>query len=411
MATPDSKERFIGLEWLRFLLGLYVVVYHTLHTYPKEQKFPGLDELTSLGFFATSTFFVLSGFLLAHVYARSGRLRESARSFWTKRLSNLYPLHLFSLLLSILVLLALSHLGIGPELDKATPRFVIYDTNEVLGRTHPELFLHWMSNTELFVNSILQILLLQAWNPYFLTFNAPLWSLSTLMFFYLAFPFVAPRLMRSRHKWKVLALVWLVYLIPPVLVVASELRDPLDRPAAPQSVAAPAGIPWRHPGLRVVPWLPRPRHGAGRGLLAGLVALVVAAFLVADYLFTQGAKHWYFLLHNGLLLPAQLLLVCLCALPADPKSAFVRHWSPRLGPPRCRCSPCMCRCSPCSPVASALSPCRGVVSTTGAPAPRRRPRCHRRCSTTRCSWSCWWRSAYCSRSAAWCRCASGWCAG
>lgn len=244
MATPDSKERFIGLEWLRFLLGLYVVVYHTLHTYPKEQKFPGLDELTSLGFFATSTFFVLSGFLLAHVYARSGRLRESARSFWTKRLSNLYPLHLFSLLLSILVLLALSHLGIGPELDKATPRFVIYDTNEVLGRTHPELFLHWMSNTELFVNSILQILLLQAWNPYYLTFNAPLWSLSTLMFFYLAFPFVAPRLMRSRHKWKVLALVWLVYLIPPALVVASESY----------------GIPWtgllhRNPLLRLPEFL------------------------------------------------------------------------------------------------------------------------------------------------------------
>ena len=43
-----------------------------------------------------------------------------APGFWTKRLSNLYPLHLFSLLLSILVLLALSHLGIGPELDKAT---------------------------------------------------------------------------------------------------------------------------------------------------------------------------------------------------------------------------------------------------------------------------------------------------
>ncbi|HHJ1478684.1 TPA: acyltransferase family protein, partial [Pseudomonas aeruginosa] len=332
MATPDSKERFIGLEWLRFLLGLYVVVYHTLHTYPKEQKFPGLDELTSLGFFATSTFFVLSGFLLAHVYARSGRLRESARSFWTKRLSNLYPLHLFSLLLSILVLLALSHLGIGPELDKATPRFVIYDTNEVLGRTHPELFLHWMSNTELFVNSILQILLLQAWNPYYLTFNAPLWSLSTLMFFYLAFPFVAPRLMRSRHKWKVLALVWLVYLIPPALVVASESY----------------GIPWtgllhRNPLLRLPEFLGgilayglfrgyRDRGMVpGRGLLAALVALVVAAFLVADYLFTQGAKHWYFLLHNGLLLPAQLLLVCLCALPVDPKSAFVRHWSPRLG--------------------------------------------------------------------------------
>ncbi len=264
MATPDSSERFIGLEWLRFLLGLYVVVYHTLHTYPKEQKFPGLDELTSLGFFATSTFFVLSGFLLAHVYARSGRLRESARSFWTKRLSNLYPLHLFSLLLSILVLLALSHLGIGPELDKATPRFVIYDTNEVLGRTHPELFLHWMSNTELFVNSILQILLLQAWNPYYLTFNAPLWSLSTLMFFYLAFPFVAPAADAQPAQVEG-AGAGLAGLPDPAGAGGGqrELRDPLDRPAAPQSVAAPAGIPWRHPGLRVVPRLPRPWHGAG----------------------------------------------------------------------------------------------------------------------------------------------------
>ena len=53
----------------------------------------------------------------------------------------------------------------------------------------------------------------------------------------------------------------------------------------------------------------------GRGLLAALVALVVAAFLVADYLFTQGAKHWYFLLHNGLLLPAQLLLCAFARCP------------------------------------------------------------------------------------------------
>ena len=133
-----------------------------------------------------------------------------------------------------------------------------------------------MSNTELFVNSILQILLLQAWNPYYLTFNAPLWSLSTLMFFYLAFPFRLPAAMR-RYKWKVLALVWLVYLIPPVLVVASESYGSPGPACCIAIRCCACRNSWRHPGLRVVPRLPRPRHGAGRGSLAALVALVVAA--------------------------------------------------------------------------------------------------------------------------------------
>ena len=74
MQTLD-KHRFIGLEWLRFLMGFYVVVYHTIHFYPERKTIPLLDEITSMGFFATSTFFVLSGFLLAHVYCGRGSLR------------------------------------------------------------------------------------------------------------------------------------------------------------------------------------------------------------------------------------------------------------------------------------------------------------------------------------------------
>ncbi|WP_313464961.1 acyltransferase family protein [Pseudomonas nitroreducens] len=328
----NRKERFIGLEWLRFLMGLYVVIYHTLHSYPAEQKFAGLDDLTALGFFATSTFFVLSGFLLCHVYVTDGQLRESPRSFFTKRLSNLYPLHIFSILLTIAVLLVVSGLGIGPDLDQATPRFVIYDTNEAIGRLQPELFHHWMSDRELLFNSILQLTMLQAWNPYYLTFNAPLWSLSTLFFFYLCFPFVAPRLARLQHKWRWLLVLWGVYLIPPLLVVASEQY----------------GMPWtgllhRNPLLRLPEFLSgilayglfREYKDAGRlpgrGVLVAMGAFVLANFLVADYLYTHGAKFWYFLLHNGLLLPAQLMLVYMSALPRDPKSNLVRHWSPRLG--------------------------------------------------------------------------------
>lgn len=330
--NKPRKERFIGLEWLRFLLGLYVVIYHTLHAYPAEQKFRGLDELTSLGFFATSTFFVLSGFLLAHVYVRDGQLRESPRSFFVKRFSNLYPIHICSILLTIATLLLISQLGIGPDLDQATPRFVVYDTHETLGRVQPELFHHWMSDGELLLNSILQLTMLHAWNPLYLTFNAPLWSLSTLFFFYLCFPFAGPRLMRVVNKPRALLLIWLLYLAPPVLLLLNDAY----------------GIPWtglihRNPLLRLPEFLGgilayglfREHKDAGRlpgnGALLVLGGFVLGNFLIADYLYTQGNQQWYYLLHNGLLLPSQLVLVYLCAMAAEPRSRALQQWSPRLG--------------------------------------------------------------------------------
>lgn len=80
----DFKECFIGLEWLCFLFGLYVVVYYILYIYLKEQKFFGFDELISLGFFVISIFFVFFGFFLVYVYVCSGWLCESVCSFWIK---------------------------------------------------------------------------------------------------------------------------------------------------------------------------------------------------------------------------------------------------------------------------------------------------------------------------------------
>src|SRR5476651_2474403 len=112
---PIEQDRFIGLEWLRFLLGCYVMLYHTAHAYPQIQSIRGINELTSMGFFATSTFFVLSGFLLAHVYVRGGRLRDPAATFWAKRFFNLYPIHIVALVSSILVISLMHWLSIAPE--------------------------------------------------------------------------------------------------------------------------------------------------------------------------------------------------------------------------------------------------------------------------------------------------------
>ncbi|MGE8359648.1 acyltransferase family protein [Pseudomonas sp.] len=324
-------EHFIGLEWLRFLLGVYVVIFHTLHTYPDEQKLPWMQDLAGVGFFATSSFFVLSGFLLAHVYCRHGQLREPGRSFLSRRFANLYPLHLFSLLLTVSVIFVISNLGIPPDDTKASLRFVIYDTNEDLGGASREILEHWMSDGELLLNSVLQLLMLHAWNPYYLTFNPPLWSISTLFFFYLTFPFLAPRLMVVKHKWAWLTALMVIYLIPPVwMIYSEEYGMPIT------------GMLHRMPLVRLPEFLSgivlyalfRQHRDAGhepgplgKALLGGFA---LACFLGAAWL-VKGEQFWYFLLHNGLLLPSQLALIYVCALIVTPASERVRHWSKRLG--------------------------------------------------------------------------------
>ncbi|RLM18913.1 acyltransferase [Brenneria alni] len=326
-----SKERFIGLEWLRFLLGCYVMIYHTVHIYPQRERVPFLSELTSMGFFATSTFFVLSGFLLAHVYIKDGRLREPARQFWAKRFFNLYPIHIIALLASIAVVTLMQWLAVPPEGQVASARFVIYDTNDPAA--DPQSLRHYMSDAQLVFNSLLQLLMLQAWNPYFLTFNAPLWSLSTLFFFYLMFPLLAPRLLNSRHPWLWMGIVCLLYLLPPVWVIWQQQygmpytgllqRGPIFR--LPEFLAGILGYAifrkYRQQGIEPLT----------KGQSYAVALFVIANFIVATWLFTHGEAYWYFLLHNGLLLPAQVGLVCISALAREPNSEWLRHWSPRLG--------------------------------------------------------------------------------
>ncbi|UUD65069.1 acyltransferase [Pseudomonas seleniipraecipitans] len=328
--TRTDKEHFIGLEWLRFILGLYIVVFHTLHNYA-EQKLPIIKQLSGVGFFATSTFFVLSGFLLAHVYCKRGDLREPAMSFWSKRFANLYPLHIFSLLLTIAVIFIISNLGIPPDETKATIRFVVYDTNEDMSGISRTTLEHFMGNGELAFNTVLQLFMLQAWNPLYLTFNPPLWSISTLFFFYLTFPFVAPRLARLKHKVLWLGVLTLIYMIPPIYVI---LNGDFGMPFT--------GILHRNPLVRLPEFLAgilayglfRDMRDAGRQPGAAgiglMIATVLTCFFGAAWL-VEGEQYWYYLLHNGLLLPSQMMLIYLCALMPSPSSEPVRRWSQRLG--------------------------------------------------------------------------------
>ncbi|GHB27777.1 acyltransferase family protein [Salinicola rhizosphaerae] len=330
-ATPKvAKERFIGLEWLRFLLGLYIVIFHTLHNYPSIREWS--HYVTDIGFFSTSAFFVLSGFLLTHVYLdEQYRLRESPKSFWLKRFSNLYPIHIGSLVLAMAVSALVGYLAIAPGDSDISLRFVVYDVNNDVGQLNWQSLNHTMSPLETGINVLLNLTLLHAWNPLYLTFNPPSWSISALFFFYLTFPWLAPRLRRVLHPRRAILLVNLIYLVPPLYVILTTdygvpetgilHRNPLIR------------LPEFAAGILLYTFYAL-RKSQGRMMSRGqrYVALAIIAVAVVIAVKLLGLGHaWYYALHNGLLLPFQLALVYVAAQWGEPRSQKLKRWAARLG--------------------------------------------------------------------------------
>ena len=329
--ASQRTKRFVALEWLRFVLGLYIVVYHTLHYYPSASRWSGY--ITGLGFFSTSTFFILSGFLLTHVYLKPLSpnnvygLRESKYSFLVRRLANLYPIHIGAMLLTVAAMALLAKLQLMPEDAMASIRAVIIDTNNGVTQSHI------LSNSELAWAAAENVTLTHAWNPYYLTFNPPAWSISTLFFFYLTFPWLAPWLWRRKRLMRWLILSNAVYLIPPLLVIAFTdggapetgrlHRNPLLR------------LPEFMSGILLCAWYHRRQmhNGAlGAGRLIWLGAVVVGSLALSEWLLLSGhSMAWRSVLHNGLLMPAQLSLILLCLVIPMPKNAAWQRWASRLG--------------------------------------------------------------------------------
>lgn len=291
-------KKFVGLDLLRFGLAVYLMIFHTVREYPQNVRIP-LIELTNLGGFATSTFFILSGFILSHVYfGRTTELRGGTREFFVKRLSNLYPVHLISLIL----LLVVSATG-----TQTLNSFYLMSLDD--GDAHVVL-----DGAGTAINFALNILLLQVWNPLYASINAPSWSLSTLLCFYIAFPFVAPRLLRADRKVRLLVVLWMLYLIPPAVATLMHWYGP-----------AAVGLITRNPLLRLPEFLAGillyGLYREGRlasacnhpGKVIGALLFVTASFVSCAWLESHGPLYSRYLIHNGALMPAELLLVAVFA--------------------------------------------------------------------------------------------------
>jgi peptidoglycan/LPS O-acetylase OafA/YrhL len=95
MASTDiaERDRFVVLDGMRGLAALAVITDHV----PSEI----MRALLPGRYLAVDFFFVLSGFVLAHVYSERLRQGMSLLSFMRVRLVRLYPLYLAAVLISV----------------------------------------------------------------------------------------------------------------------------------------------------------------------------------------------------------------------------------------------------------------------------------------------------------------------
>jgi peptidoglycan/LPS O-acetylase OafA/YrhL len=239
------------LTSLRFFAALWVVVFH----YWPHLAATGMPPLIAKGYLGVELFFVLSGFILCHVYlpqVEAGGFRYGD-FLWT-RLARIYPMHLVTLI--GMGLMAGGALAIGLSVDPNVLSFAALPAN---------------------------LTLTQAWGLAPVAgWNHPSWSISAEWFAYLAFPAFAALTIAMR-RWPgvavAAALAFLAVLYPVFQAIAGF---PLTK----------ATNAWG--ALRIVPcfalgcalylaW----RSGAadGRKALAGalffIIAVIVAAALQA----------------------------------------------------------------------------------------------------------------------------------
>lgn len=192
--THLAVERIHELDGLRGILALFVVVYHLLG------PLTGLTPVLSVwmpvflqGWYAVDVFFLMSGFVMMYVYGKQfhGPFSWAGfRAFMWARGARLYPVHVFALFATLLLVL--------PMFLKGAAEFLTISGRYSLGA---------------FVSSLL--MLQSPWVDY-RSWNYPAWSISAEWHAYLVFPLLVPLI--HRLNWRPALAVVVAGVIIPLLV-------------------------------------------------------------------------------------------------------------------------------------------------------------------------------------------------
>ncbi len=167
-ADRSETERIPALTGLRAVAAAWVLVFHVCVVL-------GISARTGIhrGYLGVDLFFVLSGFILCHVYfadMTTGRAR--LRDYLLLRWGRLWPAHAVVMLVWLLAFAAVVALGIR------------YD-----GASHRGLTTYVAAN----------LLMVHAWGLFdWYDLNPPSWSVSAEWFCYLVFPLLVPIVARLR---------------------------------------------------------------------------------------------------------------------------------------------------------------------------------------------------------------------
>jgi peptidoglycan/LPS O-acetylase OafA/YrhL len=209
--SASSKGELPSLTALRGIAALWVVLYHY-----SSQCFPSLDAtpytyLIQKGYLAVDMFFMLSGFVLTHVYHRA--FSESVtRHYWSfiaARIARIYPLHILILLLFVATAVA-SHLTAG-ALHGALRNVPLQGSESV------EAF-------------IANIFMLQGLEASKLSWNYPAWSISVEFIAYLLFPLALPAIWRASARIKIVVGLFLFSLLVLLASLTNGNFDQWDGP-------------------------------------------------------------------------------------------------------------------------------------------------------------------------------------
>ncbi|MFW2123375.1 acyltransferase family protein [Acinetobacter ursingii] len=289
-----NGEKLIGLDLLRFLMCLVMVLFHV----QSNSSNAILNFLSFNGFFATSTFFILSGFILTHVYHTRILEPNNTKKFLIKRFSALYPLHIVTLLFFVFLTLFMKLMKgniFEPDLIgvQTIPGYISKET----------ITLNLMDFIKYVVESVF---VLHAWDYRYLFLNMASWSISALMFFYLLFPFLVKTIHNKSNLFFWLIGLWLLYLSIPLYFAYTENFS-----------SNVVGLLHRNPLLRL------PEFIAGILLFYILngktyvfekykyvfIFFGVFGFILTGFLVKFSPEKWFYISHNGLFLFFQISLI------------------------------------------------------------------------------------------------------
>ncbi|EYF02232.1 acyltransferase family protein [Chondromyces apiculatus] len=204
IAVPPAatqQRRLTALTGYRFALASTILFTHTFYSMQLFHTDPAKDPLAlsvPVGTAAVSSFFVLSGFVLAW----SAPASDTFRAFWRRRAVKVYPNHALTWLATVIFLLVVT----TPSLMFGTDVGVDAD------------------------KAILNLLLLQNWVPrmdYIGSINGISWSVCCEAFFYAVFPFLFPVLQRipAQRLWHWFAVLGALVVVIPGLTYLLEGPD------------------------------------------------------------------------------------------------------------------------------------------------------------------------------------------